>query len=209
MMRRPILFMSALLWAAILVYSGGLHAKPKALTKVPGKGKDLVATFKTSHGKIACRLHHKRAPKTVANFVGLALGLKSSSRVRGETATKQRFYDGLTFHRVLPTFLIQGGCPDGTGKGGPGFRVRDEISPALNHDQPGVLSMANTKPDRGGSQFFITERAAPWLDGKHSVFGRCRDLKTVRRIARVPVGANQKPRADVVIEQVEVRWTTF
>ena len=115
-----------------------------------------VATIETSRGTIRLRLHDDKAPKTVANF---------------EKLVKQGFYDGLKFHRVIANFMIQTGCPKGTGTGGPGYQFEDEFHPELKHGGPGVLSMANAGPNTNGSQFFITHVATPWLDGKHSVFG--------------------------------------
>lgn len=117
----------------------------------------LSAVIATSRGEIHLDLHEDKTPVTVANFVNLA---------------QHGFYDGLTFHRVLPNFMIQGGCPDGTGSGGPGYRFEDECTPELNHEEPGMFSMANAGPGTNGSQFFITHVGTPWLDGKHTVFGR-------------------------------------
>ena len=117
----------------------------------------LSAVMTTSRGEIKVDLHEDKAPVTVANFANLA---------------RRGYYDGLTFHRVLPDFMIQGGCPQGDGAGGPGYRFEDECSPDLRHDGPGVLSMANAGPGTNGSQFFITHVETPWLDGKHTVFGR-------------------------------------
>ncbi len=116
-----------------------------------------TATIETSKGTIELELHVEKTPKTCANFQKLV---------------KQGFYDGLTFHRVIPDFMVQAGCPQGTGTGGPGYTFEDEVDPGLKHDGPGVLSMANAGPNTNGSQFFITHVATPWLDGKHSVFGR-------------------------------------
>jgi peptidyl-prolyl cis-trans isomerase B (cyclophilin B) len=116
-----------------------------------------VVTIVTKRGNIRIQLHDAKTPNTVANFVKLA---------------QKGFYNGLKFHRVIPDFMIQGGCPQGTGTGGPGYQFDDEFHPDLKHDGPGVLSMANAGPNTNGSQFFITHVATPWLDGKHSVFGK-------------------------------------
>ena len=116
----------------------------------------LIAVFTTNRGPIRVRLHDDKTPVTVASFVNLV---------------QRGFYDGLSFHRVIPDFMIQGGCPRGTGTGGPGYRFEDECRADLRHDKPGVLSMANAGPRTNGSQFFITHVATPWLDGKHTVFG--------------------------------------
>jgi peptidyl-prolyl cis-trans isomerase B (cyclophilin B) len=116
----------------------------------------LTATFQTSRGPIHVRLFDDKAPLTVANFVNLA---------------QRGYYDGLNFHRVIANFMVQGGCPNGTGTGGPGYKFEDECRADLKHDQPGKLSMANAGPGTNGSQFFITHVATPWLDGKHTIFG--------------------------------------
>ncbi|MEK6450645.1 MULTISPECIES: peptidylprolyl isomerase [Myroides] len=127
----------------------------------------IYAKFNTSKGEILVKLTEDKTPGTVGNFVALAEGnLENNARPQGKP-----YYDGLKFHRVIPDFMIQGGCPQGTGSGGPGYQFDDEFHPSLRHDTPGVLSMANAGPGTNGSQFFITHVATPWLDGKHTVFG--------------------------------------
>ena len=137
--------------------------------------KGLYAKFSTSKGDILIKLEHNKTPGTVGNFIALAKGdLENSIKKQGEP-----YYDGLKFHRVIPDFMIQGGCPLGTGTGNPGYKFDDEIHKDLKHDSPGILSMANAGPGTNGSQFFITHVPTPWLDGKHTVFGKTVDGQSV------------------------------
>jgi peptidyl-prolyl cis-trans isomerase B (cyclophilin B) len=147
------------------------------------------ATLHTSAGPVTIELHDEAAPKTVANFRKLA---------------SDGFYDGLVFHRVIPEFMIQGGCPEGTGTGGPGYTFEDEINE--HKVVRGALAMANAGPDTNGSQFFIvTTEAAPWLDGKHTVFGRVTEgMETVDGIEATPTGAGDRPLEPQVIERIEL-----
>lgn len=158
----------------------------------------LAAVFKTTMGDFEIELFHKEAPETVWNFVNLAEG-------RQETTKAGPFYDGLVFHRVIRGFMIQGGCPEGSGRGGPGYRFQDEFSRDLRHSGEGILSMANAGPGTNGSQFFITLGATPHLDGRHTVFGKVvKGLEVVKKIGDTPVGAQDRPKTDVVINHVEI-----
>lgn len=182
----------------------------RAFTSDLGEGKDLIASLHTSEGTIRCRLFEEHTPVTVANFVGLARGEKPwINPETGEVVDGERFYDGLTFHRVIPGFLVQGGDPTGTGTGGPGYTIPDEISDALSHERPGMLGMANRGPDTGGSQFFITLAPAPHLDGRHTIFGTCKDLGVVRAVARVPADAENHPEDPPTIEKITFERDVF
>ena len=141
------------------------------MSNIPeGKG-DLYAVFQTSRGNIVVKLFEKDAPKTVENFVGLAMGKKEWTDPRNKQKSKAKLYDGTVFHRVIPQFMIQGGDPEGTGMGGPGYRFEDEFQSGRKFDRPGLLAMANSGPNSNGSQFFITEVPTPHLNNKHTIFG--------------------------------------
>jgi peptidyl-prolyl cis-trans isomerase A (cyclophilin A) len=161
----------------------------------------------TSMGRITCQFYQKQTPKTVANFIALAQGTRDWT----DPATKKvmhhkSLYDGTIFHRVIPEFMIQGGDPTGTGMGDPGYSFEDEFNPDLGFDVPGRLAMANSGPNTNGSQFFITEVPTPHLNGHHTIFGQCDgpSVNVVMAIARVQVGANDKPVVPVVLKKVTI-----
>jgi peptidyl-prolyl cis-trans isomerase A (cyclophilin A) len=156
---------------------------------------EVYASFDTSEGKFKVKLYADKAPKTVENFVSLADGSK----------TGKPFYDGTIFHRVIPDFMIQGGCPEGTGRGGPGYKFADEFHPSLKHSKKGLLSMANAGPGTNGSQFFVTVAATPWLDNKHSIFGEVTEgYDVVEKISKVPRGAADRPVKEVKVHSVKI-----
>jgi len=164
----------------------------------------LIATISTSQGTLHCQLFDDKAPKTVANFVGLATGQKPwTDPQTGKTMKNKPFYDGLVFHRVIPHFMIQGGDPLGRGTGGPGYAFDDEIAPELSH-QPGTLAMANGGPATNGSQFFIDEVAASWLNQRHTIFGQCKEVEIVGKIATVPRGPDDRPTTPVTITRITI-----
>jgi peptidyl-prolyl cis-trans isomerase A (cyclophilin A) len=159
---------------------------------------EIFAAFDTTEGKFKVKLFADKAPKTVENFVTLADGTK----------TGKPFYDGTVFHRVIPDFMIQGGDPEGTGRGGPGYRFADEFHKDLNHGKPGLLSMANAGPNTNGSQFFITVAATPWLDNKHTIFGEVTEgYDVVEKISKVPRGAQDRPVKEVKLNSVKIERT--
>ena len=165
----------------------------------------LYAVFETTVGEITCRLFPDKTPKTVENFVGLANGSKESLDPQTRQRTKRRFYDGLIFHRVIPQFMIQGGCPQGTGTAGPGYQFADEFSSDLRFDKPGKLAMANSGPGTNGSQFFITLAPTDWLNQHHTIFGEVVEGQDiVEKIGTVPRDARDKPRTAVVMKAVRI-----
>jgi len=163
------------------------------------------AIFETSQGNIVIRLLEKEAPKTVENFIGLAEGTKEFTNESTGKKEKRNFYDGLSFHRVIPQFMIQGGCPRGDGRGGPGYTFPDEFNSSLKHSKAGKLSMANSGPNTNGSQFFITVAPTPWLDNRHTIFGEVVEGQdVVNKITALPRGRNDRPNKDVVLKKVTV-----
>ena len=165
------------------------------------------ATLHTNHGDIVINLFAEHAPKTVENFVGLATGTKEYRDPETGASTTGNFYDGLTFHRIIDGFMIQGGCPQGTGTGGPGYRFGDEFHPDLAFNKPYLLAMANAGPGTNGSQFFITVTQTPHLHFRHTIFGEVADQASrdvVDAIAKVRTGRGDRPVDPVVIESVEV-----
>ncbi|MFC6719316.1 peptidylprolyl isomerase [Natrialbaceae archaeon GCM10025810] len=167
---------------------------------------DLTATLHTSEGDVEVELYDERAPRTVGNFVGLATGEREwTDPETGERVTDEPLYDDVLFHRVIDGFMIQGGDPTGTGRGGPGYQFDDEFHEDLRHDDEGILSMANSGPNTNGSQFFITLDATPHLDDRHSVFGKVIDgMDVVREIGSVETDARDRPEEDVLLESVTV-----
>ena len=165
---------------------------------------DQQAILKTNKGDITITLFPDHAPATVENFTGLAEGTKEYDAGNGRSGP---FYDGLGFHRIIEGFMIQGGCPLGTGTGGPGYTFKDEVNSGLVFDKPYLLAMANAGPGTNGSQFFITLGATSWLNGKHTIFGEVADQAgrdVVDAIGTAPTGPGDRPQEPVVIESVEV-----
>jgi peptidyl-prolyl cis-trans isomerase A (cyclophilin A) len=163
------------------------------------------AIFETSQGTIVCRLFEKEVPKTVENFIGLAEGTKEFTDETTGKKQKKNFYDGLIFHRVIPQFMIQGGCPRGDGRGGPGYTFADEFHPSLKHSKTGRLSMANAGPNTNGSQFFITVAPTPWLDNRHTIFGEVIEGQDVAdKISNLPHDGSDRPRTPVVLQKLRI-----
>ena len=163
------------------------------------------ATLKTNMGDIVILLFEDKAPKTVANFVVLATGAKEWTDPKTNEKVKRPLYNGTIFHRVIPGFMIQGGDPLGNGTGGPGYRFEDEFHPDLKHSKAGILSMANAGPNTNGSQFFITYKATPWLDGRHSVFGEVvKGQDVVDAIGNVARDSRDRPLKEIVIKEVVI-----
>jgi peptidyl-prolyl cis-trans isomerase A (cyclophilin A) len=165
----------------------------------------LTATLRTNQGTVVIRLFPDHAPKTVRNFVELAEGGREWTDPGTGQATTRKLYDGTIFHRVIPDFMIQGGDPLGSGRGGPGYKFADEIHPDLRFDRPYLLAMANAGPGTNGSQFFITVAPTPWLNGKHTIFGEVvQGADVVDLISRVKTGSQDRPVEDVTVDSVTI-----
>lgn len=178
---------------------------PQAAAFVHPNGPRVV--FDTSMGRMTCQFYEKQAPKTVVNFIGLAEGTKDwTDPVTHKKMHNKKLYDGTTFHRVIPEFMIQGGDPAGTGMGDPGYTFEDEFDPNLNFDEPGRLAMANSGPNTDGSQFFITEKAYDSLNQHYTLFGQCDpdSVEVVKAIARVSRNGDDKPDTPVILRKVTI-----
>ena len=166
-----------------------------------------TATLHTNHGDIVIDLFADQAPKTVDNFVGLATGAKEYIDSKSGARTTGHFYDGLTFHRIIDGFMIQGGCPEGSGRGGPGYQFGDEFHPELSFNRPYLLAMANAGPGTNGSQFFITVGPTPHLNRRHTIFGEVVDeasQKVVDAIASTAVDRGDRPTEPVVVDSITI-----
>jgi peptidyl-prolyl cis-trans isomerase A (cyclophilin A) len=192
--------------AALLAGRAQAPAPSNAATPEPDPG--LYWNMQTDLGAISCKLFEKEAPVTVSTMVGLAIGKKSYVDPATKQTVHKKFFDGLTFHRVIPSFMIQGGDPLGNGSGspeGPGFPYKNESSPGLNFDVPGRLAMANAGPNTNGSQFFVTEVPNPSLNGGYTIWGQCDNPDVVKAVARVKRDSNDKPLTAVHIQHVIVQ----
>ncbi len=181
----------------------GSFLLPQAAVGLPATG-PFLATIKTSKGELRCKLFEDKAPIAVANFVGLARGTRPF-KDKGRWVTRPA-YDGTTFHRVIKGFMVQGGDPQGTGRGEPGYVFKDELWTGLGskHDRPGLLCMANRGPDTNGMQFFITDASAPHLDRSYTIFGECSPVSVVHAIANAPTEPGDRPTQEITIDKVEI-----
>ncbi len=183
----------------------GLALIPEGAAEEKKLPPGLYAVMETLQGNITLELFEKDAPKTVANFVGLAEGTKEWTDPKTRQKVKRPLYEGVVFHRVIPGFMIQGGDPLGNGTGGPGFQFEDEFSANLKFDRPGRLAMANSGRNTNGSQFFITEGATDWLNNRHTIFGQVIEGQdVVKKIVAIPRDERDRPKTEVVIKKVQI-----
>lgn len=188
-MRKIALLVGVMLFTVFM--AGGCLAADHGMSKGEGNVKNRIAVFETNMGSFEIELFEDKAPITTKNFIDLA---------------EKGFYDGLIFHRVIDGFMIQGGDPNGTGTGGPGYTIPDEFHKDLKHDSEGILSMANAGPNTGGSQFFITLAETPWLNNHHSVFGKVvKGMDVVKKIGKVDTDFQDRPLKEVVMEKVTIK----
>ena len=196
--------MQLTLWIISFVIVG-LAFAPEGAAEQKKLPPGLYAVMETTQGNITLELFEKEAPKTVANFVGLAEGTKEWTDPKTRQKVKRPLYDGVIFHRVIPGFMIQGGDPLGNGTGGPGYQFEDEFAPNLKFDRPGRLAMANAGPNTNGSQFFITEGPTEWLNNRHTIFGQVIEGQdVVKKIVSVPRDERDRPKTAVVIKKVQI-----
>src|SRR6202046_1841435 len=180
--------------------------QPPSRARIPPMTNTLTATLRTNRGTILVRLFPDHAPKTVQNFVELAEGTREWPNPEPRQSGAARLYDGLVFHRVIPNFMIQGGDPLGNGTGGPGYQFQDEFAPSLTFDGPGYLAMANSGPATNGSQFFITVAATPWLNGRHTIFGKVtKGMDVVNAISTADRDASDRPKTPITITKVTIK----
>jgi peptidyl-prolyl cis-trans isomerase A (cyclophilin A) len=187
--------------------SANLPDAPQATTAALTQPNGPTVVMDTSMGRITCQFYQRQAPKAVANFIALAEGTKDWTDPATRTVMHHKpYFDGTTFHRVIPQFMIQGGDPTGTGMGNPGYKFEDEFDPNLNFDAPGKLAMANSGPNTNGSQFFITEQAYDSLNQHYTLFGQCDDasVEVVKAITAVPRNRADKPLTPVVLKKVTI-----
>lgn len=183
-----------------------LKLRDQSASEPTSGGNEMIATFETNQGNFKVKLFADKAPKTVANFVGLAEGTKEWTDPKTGKKVTAPLYNGTIFHRVIKGFMIQGGDPLGNGTGGPGYQFEDEFAAGLNHSKPGTLSMANAGPGTNGSQFFITVAATPWLDNRHTVFGEVVEgYDVVEKISLLPTGPMDRPTEEVVIKTITIQ----
>lgn len=172
-----------------------------------GEASPKTAIIETTEGAITVKLFPEKAPKTIENFVGLATGKKEWTDPKTKKAVKGKsLYEGTVFHRVIPDFMIQGGDPQGTGMGGPGYQFEDEVTSSDSFDHPGMLAMANAGPNTNGSQFFITVKPTPWLNGKHTIFGEVTSgMDIVNKISKAETGPGDMPKKAIKIKKIKLK----
>ena len=190
-MKKIILVLLCVILGAGAFFVANMNGDSVSAKEKGAKNMNRIAVFETNMGTFEIELFEDKAPNTAKNFIDLA---------------QKGFYNGLIFHRVIDGFMIQGGDPEGTGMGGPGYNIKDEFHKDLKHSSEGILSMANAGPNTGGSQFFITLDKTPWLDGHHAVFGKViKGMDVVKKIGRTKTGFNDRPVKDVIMEKVTIK----